>query len=102
MHLYKAVRQTALPNFLQQRWPVPSGLKIQEWRTLLTDYHDTTLVDFLSYGWPVDYTANYPPVPTYLNHAKDLDSLSHINKFVLVETAHKALLGPFDSSPFKP
>ena len=102
LHLYKAVRKTSLPNFLEQRWPVPSGLKIQQWSSLLKNYHDTQLLDFLSYGWPIDYTASFPPTPTYTNHAKDTESISQIFKFVATELSHKALLGPFDAPPFQP
>ena len=49
--------------------PIKSGLNIPEWRTLLVDYHDKEVVDFLEYGWPDDYTADKPPTSTTTNHA---------------------------------
>ena len=44
------VRATGLPNHAAARIPVPSALNIPRWRALLTDYHDTALMDYLEYG----------------------------------------------------
>ena len=102
MKIYHAVRRTGLPNFIKARIPVPSALNIPAWRTLLKDYHDTTLVDLLCYGWPADYTADYPPTPTYKNHVRDPAVVLLVADFVKTEMAHKAIFGPFETPPFTP
>ena len=45
-------------SFLESlRLPVPSGLNIPEWRSRLSVYHDSSLCDFLEFGWPIGYTS---------------------------------------------
>lgn len=102
LSLITAVRDTALPNYLKTRMPVPSALRITNWRTSLKGYHDIRLPDFLAFGWPVDYTAPFPPTPTFTNHASDPDSQFHIDKYISEELLHGSLIGPFSSPPFTP
>ena len=59
--IYDKVRQTGLPNFMDARVPVPSGVNIAAWRECLLEYPDVSLVDHLEFGWPLDYTAAGPP-----------------------------------------
>ena len=100
--IYKTVKSTGLPNFLKARIPVPSGLKIQNWRYLLSDYHDNSILDFLEFGWPVDYTSYHRPTPTYKNHIEKGDYSNQINNYISTELNHNALLGPFINDPFSP
>ena len=58
--LYDVVRRTALPNYIAALRPVKSNLNIPPWRAMLVDYHNTTLVDLLEFGWPADYTTERP------------------------------------------
>ena len=62
-YIYDSVRATGLPNYMEAKIPIPSGLSISMWRYLLTDYPDVNLVEHLEYGWPLDYTKNKPPTP---------------------------------------
>ena len=100
--IYDQVRECAVPNYCGKRIPVPSALTIQAWRSLLVDYHDTQLPDFLEYGWPADYTAPRPPIPATSNHRESPDQTHHIQEYVDAELTHGALLGPFDAPPFTP
>ena len=34
---------------------VPTSLLLTNWRTLLSNYSDKIVVDFLPYGWPINY-----------------------------------------------
>ena len=100
--LFNKVRVTGLPNYLAARIPVPSALIITKWRELLHSYPDKKLVDYLEFGWPLDYTAPVPPVPTLQNHEKDPDKVPHIRKFIQKEVQLGALLGPFSGLPTQP
>ena len=102
LQLYIKVRATGLPNHAAARIPVPSALNIPRWRALLSDYHDTSLVDYLEYGWPADYTGEQPPVPATDNHREDPAHLEWIQKYVRKELSMGALLGPFSAPPFTP
>ena len=62
------VRASALPNFLEARLPLPSGLVIPLWRTLLADFSNTRLVNHLEFGWPLDYTTSCIPIPILNNY----------------------------------
>ena len=95
MRIYARVRLTQLPNFMEARQPVPSGLHIPVWRQLLTDYPDMSLVDLLEYGWPLDYTSTRIHIPTLKNHLVAADSDFHIIKLISKELQHGAFLGPF-------
>ena len=92
----------SLPNYLDARLPIPSGLNIPAWTELLIDYHDDQQVDFLNFGWPVDYTKPTPPTPTYTNHERDPVMLRYIEKFIQKEVEFGAILGPFSQVPFAP
>ena len=102
MEMYCAVRDTALPNYMRARIPVPSGLNIQAWRSLLVGYHDRQVLDFLEFGWPADFTATEAPTPTITNHNEAPEYKSSIVTYVATELAHGALLGPFEAPPYMP
>ena len=100
--IYDEVRETALPNHIGARRALVSGLNIEAWREMLAEYHDVQLVDYLEYGWPVDYTADQPPVSAKENHRESQDNAVHIKKYVDKELECGALYGPFDEPPFRP
>ena len=64
------------PNAFGAKILVPTSLLLSNWKTLLSNYHDNIVVDFLSYGWPINYTAPTRPVSSLHNHpsASNLDS----------------------------
>ena len=102
LKIYDEVRKSGLPNYLDVRCPINSGLIIPAWSSKLVDFPDTQLVDFLEFGWPLDYTSAKVPTPTLINHAKEADNDIHINKFIQKECKLGAMLGPFTLAPFEP
>ena len=100
--VYNIVKATALPNYMSARVPLKSGLNIRAWRQDLSGYYDVQLLDYLEFGWPLDYTAPLPPVSTHVNHDTNLDHQPHIQKFFETELKHGAILGPFVHPPFIP
>ena len=91
-----------MPNYLEAKLPIPSGLNITVWRCLLADFPDVTLVDYLEFAWLLDYTSGQIPVSTLSNHTKDPSDIAHIGKFIRKELDFKAMLGPFSAWPFVP
>ena len=100
--IYDKVRETCLPNYMGARIMLKSGLQIEEWKRELVNYVDVGLVDFLQYGWPLDYTAPYAPTPVLKNHEKNTNYLAHVDTFISKEMSCDALLGPFKVPPFRP
>lgn len=69
---------------------------------LLKGYHDIQVVDFLEYGWPADFAADSPRVPSVTNHQNDHDDTKCIEAYIKKELEYGAMLGPFSAPPFKP
>ena len=65
--LHAKLQTASAPNALSLRLPVPSGLKIAEWRSRLSGYHDSSLCDYLEFGWPIGYTSLATPASTHTN-----------------------------------
>ena len=99
--IYKAVRKTNLPNYISARIQIPSQINCNAWDTLLKDYHDCEITDFLRFGWPGGYTALSPPTPSQSNHPSACNFSTHIDKFLEKETSLGAMIGPFSCPPFK-
>lgn len=102
MQIYDAVRCLGVPNYMGARIPIPSGLNVDEWRRQLRGYPDARICDYLIYGWPISYTANTIPHPTWDNHPSARDYPSHVQDFLDKECGHGVMLGPFPSPPFTP
>ena len=82
MKLYYDVRRSGVPNYMSIRRPVPSDLNCDVWEAMLTDYHDSEIVDFLRYGLPLAYTAPRPPVSTLKNHSSATRFPAEVDRFL--------------------
>lgn len=102
MSQFQIIKDSALPNFMHAKIPVPSGLKVDQWELALHYYHDKQLCMYLRYGWPIGYLHHRPPVAIPVNHKSALEFPDHVSKFIDVELSHHALVGPFTHPPFHP
>ena len=98
--MYDAVTSSDKPNFLGAQVPVQHALNIQAWRKYQHLLEDQTLVPKLEFGFPVGYMGNQPPDTKATNHSSATNFPSHVDKFIELE--HKAIMGPFENSPFSP
>ena len=92
--------QHGLPKAFGARIPVLTPLNIPAWESKLLDYHDRQIVDFLRYGWPVNYTANQLPISTDKNHSSAISYADHVQHYVNTELRYHAIAGPFRNNPF--
>ena len=97
--LYDRVTSTGFYNFAGARTPVPSGLNIAAWRQYLADYTDPYLVDFLEFGWPINFDRDQPLVSTPHNHPSATRYSADIDFYIETELGFGALAGPFDGPP---
>jgi hypothetical protein len=96
--IYNAVKGTGVPNFLHARIPLPHALNIEAWRRYLPD--NSSLCDFLAFGFPTSYSAPHLPLPVSTHHNSALHNAHHVDYYIRTELSHKALDGPFHSKPF--
>lgn len=82
------------------RLPVPSRLNIPLWRTLLANYDDYIVCDYLEFGWPVGYVRDSLPVTQQRKHHGAVLFPGAIDKYLQTERSYGAVLGPFASNPF--
>lgn len=100
--IYEAILATAQPNHLVAKIQVTSGLNLDAWDEVLSDYHDSDICKYLRYGWPLGYHKSSPPVSTSKNHPSAEQHLSHVKNFIATELSHDAILGPFSEPLFAP
>ena len=84
---------------LSLRLPVPSGLNIPEWRSRLSGYHNSSLSDFLEYGWPIGYTSLATPASTHNNHGSAVAAPEVIQAYLDKEQNLGSLCRPFNANP---
>ena len=89
-------------NFAAARVRVPSNLNIPAWRKELAGYSDNRIVDYLAFGWPINFTRGSPLQSTAENHATARTHEADIAFYIATELGHGALAGPFKGPPVQP
>ena len=88
------------PNAFGAKVLVLTSLLLANWKTFLSNYHDNIVVDFLTYGWPINYTACTRPVSSSRNHPSALNFDSHMQTYIDTELSYNVIAGPFNYPPF--
>ena len=96
--IYDRVMEKEGYNYKGARQRVPSGLNIQAWRERLRFYQDRNLVEFLEYGWPINYDRESCLCTMLSNHASALGYPEHIDFYIDTEIGNDALAGPFEAT----
>lgn len=98
---YQKVHATGLPNVLDARLPLPSGLNIPNWHAASTGhYDDNWLCELIEFGFPLQYTGHIPSPCFAENHPSGVRFPKHVRQYLEKERAEGTLLGPFPSHPF--
>ena len=87
------------PNAFGAKIPVSSPLNIAAWESRLQDYHDSDIVKFLRFGWPINYTADSLPEASVSNHPSAISFSDHVDYYIATELEHGAIAGPFHYNP---
>ncbi|CAH3034487.1 unnamed protein product [Porites evermanni] len=93
--LDKELELSPQPNAYGAKIPVSLQLNISVWRHYLTDYVDHVVLDFLQFGWPINYTSSVLPQPTHTNHQSALAYPEDVQHYLSTELSFGALDGPF-------
>jgi len=104
VQIYQAVRKTGLPNFLKAKIPLPHGLNMQAWKEAFdcSNYRDTSLLDFLEFGFPVSFDRQFRLQCERQNHQSANVNPSQVDKYLTTETTFGAMLGPLPTPLFEP
>ena len=87
------------PNAFGAKIPVSSQLRISVWRHYLTDFANQDVVEFLQFGWPINYTSSVLPQSTNTNHSSALAYPEDVKHYLSTELSVGALAGPFKENP---
>ena len=98
--LHTQLCTSPLPNALSAQITVPSTLNISNWHACLQNYSDAIIVDYLEFGWPINYTATTPPQPVCTNHPSASTHATHIHQFIVTKVSLQATAGPFKANSF--
>ena len=100
--LHNLVYASGQPNFLGARLPVPTSLNLSLWRSLLTEYSDVVVCDYLEFGWPIGYDYHgVLPSSDFRNHKGALDFPSAVDSYLSSELTFDSVCGPFARNPFE-
>ena len=91
-----------VPNFRGARLPVSSQFNLPAWESYLTTYDDNIVVDFLTFGWPIDCDTSVLPKSTLKNHgsATGTDGEHILNSYISKELSYYSVCGPYRFNPF--
>ena len=101
IELHKIIKNSGTYNYLGCRIPVRSQLKVDNWVQELQGYWDTQLLEFLKYGFPLDFNRDSKLRSEGKNHKSALQFPMDVDAYLQEETQFKAILGPFVDSPIK-
>ncbi len=100
LDLYHRVRFSGVPNYVDCRVPVPSGIKVAAWYSLLDGYHDVVVAQYMEFGWPIGAYGSIPPSPDLVkNHTDALKFTEHVERYIHKEVSLGATMGPFANNP---
>lgn len=98
--LAEQVMATGKFNFQEARVPVRSNWNTELLATLLQDYSDKQVAEFIQFGWPIDRDDSVPlPEITGRNHKGAIFFAEEIDRHMEKEISLNAVAGPFHSPP---
>ena len=101
IRLNKQVRAQGYPNRWGARIPIKPNWNLQLFENLLQGYTDIEIIEWMKYGWPIGRLPTLqPPDITFKNHKGATDYPEALDKYVVKESSHNAIIGPLEHIPF--
>ena len=98
--LANMVMNSGVHNRWGCRIPVKSNWNVNLFDSLLSEYHDREILEFLRYGFPISWEGKDYPVPANTNHLGATRFPEHIDRYLNEEINLGATIGPFRIPPF--
>ena len=97
----KQVENSGVCNYQGVRIPVPSGLKIYNWRNYLKHYDFQILSEYLHFGFPLSIDYNLLQFNNKVdNHPSAYQYTQGVDKYFKEEVKFNAMVGPMKETPF--
>ena len=98
---HEQVFQKGYPNRWGARIPINSRWNLDLMESLLKDYEDKEVVEWLRYGWPTGSLPTLaPPEMATRNHKGATDFPEQLTKYIHKEASYGAVMGPYKKIPF--
>ena len=94
------VRARGAPNAFGAQRPVHSGFNLDVWSHYLEHYEDRIVVDFLRFGWPINFRSDVLPLSTFRNHPSAISKSDCLTSYIAKELSFQSVMGPFHCNPF--
>lgn len=94
------VRACGLPNFLGAKRLVHSRFNVDVWSHYLEHYQDRVIIDFLRYGWPINYQSDILASSSFRNHPSAIKNSAYLSTYIAKELSYQSVFGPFRCNPF--
>lgn len=107
LKIHKMVQDSGKYNYEGCQIKVNEKINVDFMRTMLKNYNDIQVCDFLEFGFPIGFNGSSDTLPSkdqlwkYKNHKGATEFSQHINNYIQKESQHGAILGPFKSNPFQ-
>ena len=88
-------------NYETMKVDINMTWNLQLLTSLLQNYHDREIPQFLRYGFPVEHDDDSPLILSGINHKGATDFPEHIENYLEKERSMGATIGPFECIPFK-
>lgn len=104
--IHRIVKNSGKYNFEHCKIPVNNKINVEYMRSMLNDYKDLQVCDFLSYGFPIGFKGDESIIPhfdqiwKYRNHKGATEYPTEINNYLHKECKTESILGPFKNNPF--
>ena len=99
--IIKRVIDSGKHNYEGERIPVNNKWNIDLLTSLLTDYHDQQVIDFITFGFPICRNEDHPLEMGGRNHKGATEFEQQIDDYIANEIKLGATLGPFENIPFR-
>ena len=103
VELHNRVYSLGVPNFTGARVVVPTSFNLPLWRSLLSEYSDRAVCEFLAFSWPTGFDYSCCGVVSsreFHNHKGALDFPSAVDSYLSTELMFGSVCGPFARNPF--
>ena len=98
--VYNKVTEAGLVNYMGAHLELPSNLYFSKWEALAETEEDTNLINFLKYGFPMQYE-DPMLTPADHNHTYIMHYTRDVAGYVLT-VLEVVMLGMFEAEPFFP
>ena len=98
---HEQVLKQGYPNRWGAQVEVVTSWNLELMASLLQDYDDKEVVEWLRYGWPTGRLPTLPPPSiSTINHKGATDYPEQLERCIKKEKSYGAVLGPFGKIPF--